>query len=227
MSSEEYRGRRRLQASGRPRPNERGDQIGAREPVRQPRPALAGGERFGGPVSRWSAAVFSFTVTTSASSATAYRIRTPSDPGKPSTTFCFVSRTSPVKEPALFFAFFAIPENYPPPPQQHLIGPQRPADGSLPRAEELRHRDRVRHRASGFFTVVWLFDVATGLARLHRFAMPRPGHDDHVTEGLLGEVGDSGADQAAGTVQAALRAVRTAVCQIRPAAHTLFDDPGM
>jgi hypothetical protein len=84
-----------------------------------------------------------------------------------------------VKEPALFFAFFAIPENYPPPPQQHLIGPQRPADGSRPRAEELRHRDRVRHRASGFFTVVWLFDVATGLARLlHSGARSSPQEDE-------------------------------------------------
>lgn len=75
--------------------------------------------------------------------------------------------------------------------------------------------------------MVRLFDVATGLARLHRFAGPRPGHVDHVTEGLLGEVGDSDADQAAGTVQAALRAVRTAVCQTGPAAHALLDDTGM
>jgi hypothetical protein len=132
-----------------------------------------------------------------------------------------------VKEPVLFFAFFAISENYLPPPQQHLIGPQRPADGSLPRAEQLRHRDRVRHQASGFFTVVRLFDVATGLARLHRFARLRPGYVDHVTEGLLGEVGDSDADQSSGVVQAALNAVRTAVCQTGPAAHALFDDPGM
>jgi hypothetical protein len=40
-----HRGRRRLEASGRCRPNERADQVGARNPVRQPRPALPVGER--------------------------------------------------------------------------------------------------------------------------------------------------------------------------------------
>ncbi len=39
-----------------------------------------------------------------ASSGCAYRIRTPPGPGKPSTSFCFVSRVSPVGEPGLFFS---------------------------------------------------------------------------------------------------------------------------
>ncbi|OIJ93281.1 hypothetical protein [Streptomyces colonosanans] len=37
-------------------------------------------------------------------SGTACRIRTPPGPGKPSSSFCFVSRANPLDEPALFFA---------------------------------------------------------------------------------------------------------------------------